>query len=117
MACSSPGSTGGITSDCASSLARSRTMRLGEPPRRRHDTWSVPTCSVPHRPTERRDSLEIVEIVDPLQHHALHSGSLQLAELRRDLSGGTDDSTFAPKLVSALARQSLAKLVIVLAED
>src|SRR5215208_6257468 len=92
-------------------------MQSSESLQRRHDRRSMPQSSILDRAAERRDSIDIVEIVDPLQHHALHTGSFQLSELRRNLFGGADDLAFAPELVGALARQALGKLVVVLAED
>jgi 5-formyltetrahydrofolate cyclo-ligase len=59
------------------------------------------------------DPLDIVEIVDPLQHHALHAGGLQLAELCRNLFGGAYDLALRTKLVGALAPQALGKLLII----
>src|SRR3954453_2625198 len=89
---------------------RDSSLRLGMTP--------CPPCALSSRcPAERLDRLDVVEIVDPLQHDALPTCSLQLAQLCRDLSGSTDYLTFAPQIVSALAREALGKLVIVFAED
>src|SRR4051812_15477832 len=105
----------GTTSDCASSLVRSRWARTSETIPQ--DPCPVPWCSALDRLTERRDPLDVVEIVDPLQHHALHPSGLQLTQLCWDLFGSADDLALGAKLVSALAPQALGKLVVIFTEN
>src|SRR5215212_1087791 len=115
MVFSSPGSMAGTTSDCASSLAQSPWTRTSETIR--HDLCAMPMYSALDRLAERRNPLDVVEIVDPLQHHALHTSSFQLTELRRDLLSRADNLALGAKLVGALARQSLGKLVLISTEN
>src|SRR5688500_4576626 len=79
--------------------------------------WSRRSLSPSRRPAELRYAVDIVEIVEPLQHDTLHAGGFEFAQLCRNLLGSTDDLTLGPKLVGALAGQALGKLVIVFAED
>src|ERR671913_591205 len=111
MVFSSLGSMAGTISDCASSLAQSPWTRTSETSR--HDLCAMPRYSALDRLTERLDPLDVVEIVHPLQHHALHTSSFQLTELRRDLLSRADDLTLGAKLVGALARQTLGKLIVI----
>src|SRR5687767_9135430 len=79
--------------------------------------WSRRSLSPSRRPAELRYAVDIVEIVEPLQHDTLHAGGFEFAQLCRNLLGSTDDLTLGPKLVSALPGQALGNLIIVLAED